>query len=82
MLLPETSVEQKELKVPEKEELVEIDSSPIEEEITIIENHFFDEPLDGTDILDSDELVEIVEEDETVVDVVDEISDEERICKG
>jgi len=38
----------------EKEEIIDVDSSQFEEEITLIENHIFDEPVETLDALDLD----------------------------
>ena len=62
----EESLESGDLEIPEKEEIFDVDSSQSEEEITVIENHFFYEPVDDVDLLDSDDL-------EAVLDVIDDV---------
>ena len=81
LILIEDSVEIGELDIPENEELFGVNSRYTEEEITAIENHFFDKHLEDIDILDSDDVVEVVEIYETAIDIGDQISDREEIVK-
>lgn len=75
LVFQEDGEELDEVETPEKQELFEVDSSIIEEEKTTIESHFFDEPPNDADILDSDDVIEVNET--VVVDEVVQVLDEE-----
>jgi predicted restriction endonuclease len=53
-ILSKGSIQSDNMETSEKEEIIEVDSSQFEEEITLIENHISDEPVDALDHLDSD----------------------------
>jgi len=71
----EENQELDEIEISQEKEI--FDFSPIEEEISVIKNHFFDEPVDDVASRDSDDFVKVDDFIEPVVDEVDQYLKEE-----